>query len=185
MLYTESEMIYQSWRAFGGGDEVRAGAVAELLPGATCGSCAHGNITCRIFCRLRVGRHAALSMQPCVNEEPEPYESSHALNVVCPRRAASGTEAAVAEGCCCDAGHPGRESDRVGRPGGRLAQRGQPGGGRRRRGSLSHSGFIVQPALYAWSKPNKAELRCSSCDCYDICVVSHHIHRDCWLAVVY
>ena len=35
VLYAEGDMIFQSWRAFGGGDDVAAGAVSELLPGVT------------------------------------------------------------------------------------------------------------------------------------------------------
>ncbi len=57
MLYAESEMIYQSWRAFGGGDEVRAETVAELLPGATGVSSAYGGIEGCILCRLLFDTH--------------------------------------------------------------------------------------------------------------------------------
>jgi hypothetical protein len=34
MLYADSEMVFQSWRAFGGGDQLAGGALSDLLPGA-------------------------------------------------------------------------------------------------------------------------------------------------------
>ena len=34
MLYADSDMVFQSWRAFGGGDDVPVAALSDLLPGA-------------------------------------------------------------------------------------------------------------------------------------------------------
>ena len=43
-------MIYQSWRAFGGGDDIAAVVAAELLPGAIGSTCVY-NITGCFICR--------------------------------------------------------------------------------------------------------------------------------------
>ena len=76
MLYAESEMIYQSWRAFGGGDEVRAGAVAEQLPGAVDGSCA---LTLISHAASRAGCSSIEMLQfPCsfiFGVQPEPHKA--------------------------------------------------------------------------------------------------------------